>query len=179
MNIIATENQWVGIDVSQAWLDVVVRPAGIYWRFPIHSVRNRSAKADIEVHIEWLKERVKGLDAEIDRLRKESAIWQQPYEWLTSVPGVGRVVATTLLAALPELGQISSKKLSALVGLAPLNYDSGKGQAAYCRRAIARPLLTVYVGTGCRSAQPHHLSVLSKTAQCRQSQEGGADCLCP
>ena len=34
MNIIATENQWVGIDVSQAWLDIAVRPAGTYWRFP-------------------------------------------------------------------------------------------------------------------------------------------------
>jgi transposase len=92
----------------------------------LHSVRNRSAKADIETHIEWLKQRVKGLDTEIDQLRKGSATWQQQFEWLTSVPGVGRVVATTLLAALPELGQLSTKKLAALVGLAPLNCDSGK-----------------------------------------------------
>lgn len=92
----------------------------------LHSVRNRTAKADIETHIEWLKQRVKGLDEEIDQLRKEDASWQQQFEWLTSVPGVGRVVATTLLAALPEMGQIPSKQLASLVGIAPFNCDSGK-----------------------------------------------------
>lgn len=92
----------------------------------LHSVRNRSAQADIEVHIEWLKARVKGIDAELDQLRKDSQQWQQQYEWLTSVPGVGRVVATTLLAALPELGVLASKQLASLVGIAPLNCDSGK-----------------------------------------------------
>lgn len=92
----------------------------------LHSVRSRSAKADIETHIEWLKQRVKQLDEEIDQLRKNDQVWQQRYEWLTTVPGVGRVVATTLLAALPELGQLSSKQLASLVGIAPLNCDSGK-----------------------------------------------------
>lgn len=92
----------------------------------LRSVRSRSAKADIEAHVEWLKERVKGLDAEIDQSRKDNPAWQQQYEWLTSVPGVGRVVATTLLAALPELGHLSSKQLASLVGVAPLNCDSGK-----------------------------------------------------
>ncbi|WP_017328129.1 IS110 family transposase [Synechococcus sp. PCC 7336] len=43
-----------------------------------------------------------------------------------SVPGVGRVVATVSVSTLPELGQLSSKKLSSLVGLAPFNRDSGK-----------------------------------------------------
>ncbi|MFM7428187.1 MAG: IS110 family transposase [Elainella sp.] len=241
MKTTATEPQWVGIDVSQAWLDVVLRPAGHYWRLSnqesgfaelvahlqgfevkgivlestggmergivemlqrqgltvavinpkrardfakasgrlaktdridaavlahfaeamrplpkplpseqqaalsdlvnrraqlvemlnseqrrLHSVRNRSAKADIETHIEWLQQRVKGLDGEIDQLRKDNQQWQQQYEWLTSVPGVGRVVATTLLAALPELGVLTSKQLASLVGIAPLNRDSGK-----------------------------------------------------
>jgi transposase len=92
----------------------------------LHSVRNRSAKADIETHIEWLKERVKSLDTEIDELRKDNDTWQQQYQWLTSVPGVGRVVATTLLATLPELGNLPTKQLSSLVGIAPLNCDSGK-----------------------------------------------------
>ncbi len=92
----------------------------------LHSVRSRTAKADIETHIEWLKQRVKALDGEIDQLRQAQQVWQQQYEWLTSVPGVGRVVATTLLAALPELGQLPSKQLASLVGIAPFNYDSGK-----------------------------------------------------
>ena len=92
----------------------------------LHSVRNRTAKADIESHIDWLKEHINRLDEQIDQLRQQNQQWQQQYEWLTSVPGVGRVVATTLLAALPELGKLSSKKLASLVGLAPLNRDSGK-----------------------------------------------------
>lgn len=92
----------------------------------MHSVRNRSAKADIETHIEWLKGRIKGLDAEIEQLRKDNASWQQQYQLLTSVPGVGPVMANTLLAALPEIGQIPSKQLASLVGVAPLNCDSGK-----------------------------------------------------
>lgn len=92
----------------------------------LHSVRNRSAKSDIEAHIDWLTERVKSLNAEIDQLRDECSQWQQQYGWLTSVPGVGPVVATTLLAMLPELGQLSHKKIASLVGLAPLNCDSGK-----------------------------------------------------
>lgn len=92
----------------------------------LHSVRNRSAKADIEAHISWLTQRVKSLDHEIDQLRNECRQWTEQYEWLTSVPGVGRVVATTLLASLPELGQLCDKKLASLVGLAPLNRDSGK-----------------------------------------------------
>lgn len=92
----------------------------------MHSVRNSSARSDIELHIDWLKGRVANLDQEIDQLRNASLEWQQQYQWLTSVPGVGRVVATILLAALPELGTLPSKKISTLVGLAPFNYDSGK-----------------------------------------------------
>ena len=68
----------------------------------------------------------KALDAEIDHLRHSEADWQQRYERLNSVPGVGRMVATTLLSLLPELGHRSSKPLSSLVGLAPFNFDSGK-----------------------------------------------------
>lgn len=91
-----------------------------------HSARNRTAQADIESHIEWLQQRLKALDTEIDQLRQADVDWQQRYEWLTSVPGIGRVVATTLLALLPELGQLGRKRLASLVGVAPFNFDSGK-----------------------------------------------------
>lgn len=92
----------------------------------LHSVRNSSAKADIQTHIEWLKQRMKGMDEQIDQLRQESEEWNQQYKLLTSVPGVGRVTAVTLLSMLPELGELSLKKLSSLVGIAPMNCDSGK-----------------------------------------------------
>lgn len=192
MVMVVTESQWVGIDVSQAWLDIAVCPSRSYWRIPnqesgwqelleqlksisvslvvlestggmergiaqalqqqevlvavinpkrardfakasgrlaktdridaevlahfaqtmrplpkrlaseaqealsdlvnrraqlvemvngeqrrLHSVRNRTAKSDIETHIDWLKQRVKGLDAEIDQLRQNQEQWQQ------------------------------------------------------------------------------------------------------
>jgi transposase len=118
-------------EAQQALSDLVSRRTQVVEmingeRRRLHSVRNRSAKADIEAHLEWLEQRLKGLDSEIDQLRKGSESWQSQYELLTSVPGVGRVVATTLLAALPELATLSPKKLGALVGLAPMNFDSGK-----------------------------------------------------
>jgi len=92
----------------------------------LHSVRNSSAKADIQTHIEWLKQRMKGMDEQIDQLRQESEEWNQQYKLLTSVPGVGRVTAVILLSMLPELGELPLKKLSSLVGIAPMNCDSGK-----------------------------------------------------
>ena len=92
----------------------------------LHSVRNSSAKADIQTHIEWLKQRMKGMDEQIDQLRQESEEWNQQYKLLTSVHGVGRVTAVILLSMLPELGELPLKKLSSLVGIAPMNCDSGK-----------------------------------------------------
>ena len=53
--------------------------------------------------------------------------WQQKMDLLTSVPGIGKVVAVTLISSLPELGTISHKSISYLVGVAPLNRDSPKG----------------------------------------------------
>ena len=66
------------------------------------------------------------MDEQIDQLRKESEDWNKQYELLTSVPGVGRVTVVTLLSMLPELGKLPFKKLSSLVGIAPMNCGSGK-----------------------------------------------------
>jgi transposase len=54
--------------------------------------------------------------------------WQQKMKLLTSVPGVGEVVAVSIISSLPELGKISHKSISYLVGVAPLNKDSPKGR---------------------------------------------------
>jgi transposase len=56
---------------------------------------------------------------------KASPLWRVKDDLLQSVPGVGRVVSLTLLAQLPELGRLSHKEIAALVGVAPLNRDSG------------------------------------------------------
>ena len=83
-------------------------------------------RGSIERMIEMLKEEIKRLEKELDRFMKENADWREQEEILRSAKGVGRITATTLLAELPELGKLDRKKIAALVGLAPMNFDSGK-----------------------------------------------------
>ncbi|MFN8411623.1 MAG: IS110 family transposase [Anaerolineales bacterium] len=80
----------------------------------------------VERMIEVLKEEIKQLEKELDKFMKENEDWQTQEQILTSAKGVGRVTAATLLAELPELGKLDRKKIAALVGLAPMNFDSGK-----------------------------------------------------
>jgi transposase len=72
--------------------------------------------------------RVGALDRDIGERVRSSPAWQERDELFRSTPGVGSVLSTTLLADLPELGTVSHKQIAALVGLAPLNQDSGKKQ---------------------------------------------------
>jgi transposase len=79
----------------------------------------------IQAHIKWLQKELERTDAELDAAVEASTIWKENEALLRSVPGVGPVLARTLLAELPELGTLSHKRLSALVGVAPFNRDSG------------------------------------------------------
>jgi transposase len=83
-------------------------------------------RQDVDDHIQWLEDRIQQLDEQIEQLSQSQAEWQSRIALLQSVPGIGRVIATTLVAGLPELGQVSDKRISALVGVAPFNRDSGK-----------------------------------------------------
>ena len=85
-------------------------------------------RSSLERMIEVLKEEIKHLDNELDRFMTEHEEWKEQEEILCSAKGVGRVTAATLLAELPELGKMDRKKIAALVGLAPMNSDSGKKQ---------------------------------------------------
>jgi transposase len=103
-----------------------------------------TAQADVEAHLDWLRERIKQLDAQIEGQIQQCERWQAQQTQLKSVPGVGKVVAATLLALLPELGQLSTQKISTLVGVAPLNRDSGQMQGKrtiYGGRAAVRQML--------------------------------------
>ena len=83
-------------------------------------------KQDIQDHIEWLEDRLKQINQQQEKLIEDNSPWKAKVKQLKAVPGIGEVTATTLVASLPELGQLSGKKISALVGLAPLNRDSGQ-----------------------------------------------------
>lgn len=95
-------------------------------------------------HITWLEKQLDELDKDLHDLLKNSPIWREKDDLLRSVPGVGSVLATTLLAELPELGLLNRKKIAALVGVAPFNCDSGKmhgKRAIWGGRASIRAVL--------------------------------------
>lgn len=85
-----------------------------------------SMKTDIEVHLDWLNARIQALESELLHLSQSLPAWQAQIQRLVSIPGVGLITALTILAELPELGQLDRQKIAALAGLAPFNQDSGK-----------------------------------------------------
>jgi transposase len=102
----------------------------------------------IRAHIKWLKKELQSTDKDLDEVIEASATWKENEALLRSVPGVGPVLARTLLAELPELGKLDHRRLSALVGVAPFNRDSGtfKGKReVWGGRAPVRA--TLYMGT--------------------------------
>lgn len=87
---------------------------------------HRSMQPGIREHIAWLKQRVKQLDADIVKTITDQPAWKATQDVLTSAKGVGPAVSAALIAHLPELGTLTHKRIAALVGVAPMNRDSGK-----------------------------------------------------
>lgn len=82
-------------------------------------------RKDIKSHIDWLEKCLHKVNKEMDKLLKKSPVWREKDNILQSTPGVGPVLSITLLSDLPELGTLNGKQIAALVGVAPLNRDSG------------------------------------------------------
>jgi transposase len=104
-------------------------------------------RQNLDGHLKWLEENIEELDREIEQLSQAQEQWRSRITILKSVPGIGNVIATTLVAALPELGQVNDKRISALVGVAPFNRDSGKNKGSrtiWGGRASVRAVL--YMG---------------------------------
>lgn len=91
----------------------------------LKKVKGEIAK-DIESHIDWLDKKIKEIDEKLNKSIENSPELKEKGELLKSVPGVGEVLTKTLLTQLPELGTLTNKKITSLVGLAPFNKDSGK-----------------------------------------------------
>lgn len=94
----------------------------------------RAIQRDLQAHIRWLERRLADVDADLDRHIQQSPVWRVQDDLLRSVPGIGPTVARTLIAELPELGQLTRRTAAALVGVAPFNHDSGRWRG---RRTIA------------------------------------------
>lgn len=82
-------------------------------------------KASIRAVLAAIEKQIAAIDDDLDDRIRKSPAWREKEGLLTSVPGVGRLTARTLLACLPELGTISRQTIAALVGVAPVNRDSG------------------------------------------------------
>jgi transposase len=97
------------------------------------ATQRRVLKA-IERHLAVLQAELSELEGDIDGAIRNTPAWQQEADLLKSVPGIGPVTLRTLIADLPELGQLTRRKIAALGGVAPINRDSGTMRG---RRAIA------------------------------------------
>ncbi len=84
----------------------------------------------IQAHLDWLTQQVTTLDEDLTTRIRQSPLWKEQEDLLQSVPGVGPVLSRTVVADLPELGTLTRRHIAALVGVAPLNRDSGAWRGA-------------------------------------------------
>jgi len=108
----------------------------------------RPIQRQIDQHVRWLRAQLGAVEKDLAQTLRESPVWREKDNLLRSVPGVGPVLTTTLLGDVPELGQLNRKQIAALIGVAPLNRDSGTYRG---RRAVwggrARVRATLYMAT--------------------------------
>jgi transposase len=85
----------------------------------------KAVRQNIQSHIEYLEKDLADIDKELRQKVQDSPLWREKDKLLQSVPGVGPNLSATIIADLPELGYMNRKQIAALVGVAPLNRDSG------------------------------------------------------
>jgi transposase len=89
-------------------------------------VREDPIRRNIRAHIDHLDREIKQIEDDLDTTIKKSPLWQENIKLLKTIKGIGPVTARTLVTHLPELGKVSREQIATLVGVAPLNRDSGK-----------------------------------------------------
>ncbi|HWE26498.1 MAG TPA: IS110 family transposase, partial [Polyangia bacterium] len=132
----------------------------------------------IKTHINFLRKELADINRELDEAIRKSPVWRENDDLLRSVPGVGRVLASTLLGELPELGKLNRKQMAALVGVAPLNRDSGMmrgkrrvwGGRASVRKALymatlsatrSNPLIRRFYQRLCQLGKPKKVALVA------------------
>ena len=120
-------------------------------------------RQSVQRSITALTEDIIRLDRAILKLVQSDDDWQQRFELLKTVPGVGEITAAALVAELPELGQLNRQKISALVGVAPYAADSGARTGKRCIRGGRKSLRCVLYMAALSASQ--HNPVLKKFAE--------------
>lgn len=82
-------------------------------------------RPEIKEHIRWLQQRLSQMNDQLQALIREMPLWREKDDLLRSAPGVGPQLSVSLISGLPELGSLGRKQIAALVGVAPMNRDSG------------------------------------------------------
>lgn len=147
----------VANDEEQALRDIQARRQQLQGMLTAERNRLRLAGRDVasgvREHIRWLEKRLKAIDAELRKRVRSSEVWREKDALLQSVPGVGPAVAACLLSDLRELGELNRRQIAHLVGVAPLNRDSGafRGKRSiWGGRAGVRAMLYMATVVGAR-----------------------------
>ena len=142
----------------------------------LHQARNPRVQRMLKATLKTLKAQLAELDRDIDDTIKRSPIWRAADDLLTSVPGVGGVTAHTLIADLPELGQLDRRRVAALVGVAPINrrLRADAWQANHCRRPGRCSQRSLYGNAIRDPVEPHHQQTLQEPGRTGSTKEGRA-----
>ena len=120
-----------------------------------------------------LRKQLKQIDENLQALIEETPAWRNKENLLRSVPGIGPQTALSLMAELPELGKCSRQQIAALVGVAPINRDSGKFRgyrSTWGGRATVRTAMymATLVATKHNPAIRHHYQHLQQNGKCKK-----------
>lgn len=123
----------------------------------LKQARSRSVWKDVKGMLETLDKKIRSVEREIEKQLHHNPVWRERDQLLQSVPGVGDVTSRTLLAELPELGRLNRRQIASLVGVAPINRDSGKlrgKRTVWGGRASVRAVLYMATLTARRCYAP-------------------------
>jgi transposase len=111
-------------------------------------LQDRRLQRHVDAHITWLEEALRRLDHDLTTQVRSTPVWREADDLLRSVPGIGPITASTLIADLPELGRLDRRRIAALVGLAPFARDSGAFRGRRMIRGGRAPIRRVlYMAT--------------------------------
>ncbi len=117
------------IHATQELKDILVRRSQLVGMITMETNRMRRAsgqlKQKIAEHIAWLENEIAGIDRQISDVIGQDPDWREKNDLLQSMPGIGPATSAALVGQLPELGNLNRRQIAALVGVAPLNKDSG------------------------------------------------------
>lgn len=173
--VIQPEPRNIPNEQTQAIRDLLARRAQLVEMRTMESNRLKQATTarivkDLKASLEFIDKRLKRLDDEIDEHIHQTPAWQEKVDLLRSVPGIGPQTARVLILELPELGRCSRQQAAALVGVAPMNCDSGQFRGDRVIRGGRNTVrTTLYMATvtatRCNDTIKHHYQKLREAGK--------------